>query len=138
MSFELAPRFRVQTTLTHLHRERDYQDPNTIAEIFTDALLTGLAAAVDTRSEAPTKASIAAAVEDAEQAAKLAAETAVCACGHRWTEHVGRAGCMDCDDCREPRPARDAAWTPQVLPSPAEVARAYDDEDRRFPQAGAR
>ena len=137
MSFEIAPRFRVQTTLTHLHRERDYQDPNTIAEIFTDALLTGLAAAVDTRSQAPTKASIAAAVEDAERVAKLAAETAVCGCGHLWSEHLVR-GCTQCDPCRERRPEREVSWTPQVLPKAVDVARAYDDEDRHFPQGGAR
>jgi hypothetical protein len=139
VSIELPPAFRLETARTHLHRARDYRDAQSPAELFADALLDELKAAVPVvgAKRSLSGAELAAAVEAAEKAAKLAAENEVCACGHRWAEHVGRAGCMECDGCRERRPQHDVSWTLQALPTVAEVARAYDDEDRHFPQGGA-
>jgi hypothetical protein len=138
VSFQLAPVFRVETTLTHLHRAREYRPATSAAELFADALLAGIKTAVR-GTKGLTGADLAAVVEAAEQAAKLAAENTVCGCGHLWAEHVGRAGCLEAEcACRERRPAREVSWTPRVLPTAAQVARAYEDDDRHFPHAGAR
>lgn len=105
MSIQTAPKFRLDTVRTHLHQARAYQDASTPAELFADALLDQFKAAVaGARVNGLTPQQVADAFEAAEKAAKLAAEMAVCGCGHRWADHVGRAGCLECDGCRERRP----------------------------------
>jgi hypothetical protein len=142
MSIDVAPPFRIGTVRTHLHRARDYQDAASPAERFADALLDQAETAVTTRGKTSfTRAELAAMFEAAEQAVALAVEACAsgsCDCGHLWAEHVGRAGCLGCDGCRERRPEREVSWTPLALPTPAEVAQAYDADDRHFPQGGAR
>lgn len=107
MSIETAPAFRLETTRTHLHRDRDYQPAQSRAELFVDALLDGLSAAVPlgSRKQTLTAAELADAVEAAEKNSAAGTDPAVCpGCAHRWSDHVGRAGCMECDGCRERRP----------------------------------
>lgn len=144
---DTAPAFRVTAERGHLQRDRGHYVAETLSEFALDAVLAKLAEAMAPGRPQPTKGDLAALVESAASSARekvwSARETAwteTCACGHGWAEHLGRAGCMQdggCD-CRERAPRRDVAWTPHVLPSAAEVARAYDDEDRHFPQGGGR
>lgn len=105
MSIQTAPKFRLDTVRTHLHRARDYRDAASPGELLADALIDQFKQAVTkARVNGMTAQQVADAFEAAEKAAKLAAENAVCPCGHRWADHVGRAGCMECDGCRERRP----------------------------------
>lgn len=104
MTIKPAPPFQVETTRTHLHRARRYQAPASTAEFFADALLAGLAKALRIGAKAPTKVELADAVQAAEVAALELAEVQLCACGHLWDDHVGRIGCLDCDDCTARRP----------------------------------
>lgn len=139
MTFQTAPRFRLETVLTHLHRARDYREATTPDELFADALIAQFKTAVQSAAKnGLTAQQVADAFEAAEKRAELAAENAVCPCGHRWADHVGRAGCMECDGCRQRRPHRAVSSVRQVLPTAAQVARAYDDEERHFPAGGAR
>ena len=110
MTIVTAPPFRLDTVLTHLHRERTYQPAATFAELFADALLSGLKTAMDSRTVPLTKASIAAAVEDAERTARKLADATICtSCGHPFADHLtsrgrGRGtGCLECA-CTERRP----------------------------------
>lgn len=140
MTFVTAPPFRIDSVRQHLARAAGFADATSPGELLAAELLAEFKARVqaDAAKNGMTPQQVADAFEAAEQRAKLAAENAVCpGCTHLWTDHVGRSGCLECDDCRERRPARQVSWTPQVLPTPAQVARAYDDEDRRFP-GGAR
>jgi hypothetical protein len=144
---ELAPQFRVVTTRTHLHRARDYQPAQTTAERFADALLDQAQAAVTGRGAKPfTAAELVAMFEAAERAVELAIEASVsatCGCGHAWSDHIGRMGCLEgagehACACRERRPEREVSWTPRRLPTTAALVRAYEDEERHFPHGGAR
>lgn len=141
MTFVTAPPFRIDSVRQHLARASEFADATTPGELLAAELLAEFKARVqaDAAKNGLTAQQVADAFEAAEQRAKLAAENAVCPnCKHRWADHVGRCGCLECDDCRARRPARQVSWTPQVLPTPAQVARAYDAEERHFPQAGAR
>lgn len=141
MSIDVAPPYRIGTVRTHLHRARDYKDAATPAERFADALFDQAETAVQTRGKTSfTREELAALFEAAEKAVALAVEasaSATCECGHLWADHVGRAGCLGCN-CHVRRPEREVSWTPRVLPTVADVAQAYDDEDRHFPQGRAR
>lgn len=113
MSFHTAPQFRIETVGTHLHRARDYREPASPDELLADALLDEFKGAVrQAKKNGMTAQQVADAFEAAEKKARLAAENAVCPCGHRWADHIGRAGCMECDVCRDHRPRQASAKAP--------------------------
>ena len=141
---DTAPAFRVTTERGHLQRDRGHYLAETLSEFALDALLAKLAEAMAPGRPEPTKVGLAEIVENAAKAAREQSWAAreqswveVCACGHGWGEHVGH-GCLACDLCWERPPAREVSWTPRVLPTAAELAKAYDDEGRHFPRRGAR
>lgn len=68
---------------------------------------------------APTKASLAEAIDQARHIARAARTDEVCWCGHPYAEHLGHAGCLECDVCFGAAPA-------PVRPAP--VARRVGDE----------
>lgn len=112
MSINTAPAFVVQTTITRLHRDRNYQPAATSAERFADALLANLAAALEGRAKAPTKDTIAAAVEAAERLVRARPDAQSCPCGHEWLDHLSSRsrGCLECAcTTRRPRPATGGA-----------------------------
>lgn len=115
MSIGIAPKFRLDAVLTRLHRDRNYQPATTFAEFFADELLTALKTTLADRGETPTKASLAAAIEDAEQRARQLANVNGCPCGHPFTDHFTSrgGGCFECP-CTARRPQ-----APATTPVPA-------------------
>lgn len=123
-----SPALRIETA--RFHRPKNQAD----AAPRLDALLKALELAV-----LPGKQLSKDGLADVVVSAMAEQSTdAVCSCGHRWADHIGRSGCLECDGCRERRPHRPVSSVRQLLPTTAEVARAYEAEDRHFPQAGAR
>ncbi len=91
-----ATRFRLLRDLGHT--------PATLAEYALETLLSQIATALQPGKPAPTKASLAELVEDAARIAReKAGARPGCPCGHRFGDHLGRAGCLECP-CRAPRP----------------------------------
>lgn len=77
-----------------------------------EELLTQLAALAKPGAHALTKSALADAIEETERVLKAMRTALVCWCGHRYGEHVGRAGCFECDVCFGSAPT---AMKPTVL-----------------------
>lgn len=99
MSIETAPAYLITEEAYRLRQERGHTLPETFAEIECDVLLAKFAEAIQPGRPAPTKASVAEVVIEATRIAHERAKACVCPCGHRYSEHLGSAGCLE-SGCR--------------------------------------
>jgi hypothetical protein len=140
VTIETAPAFRVTTERTHLQRERGYAPAESLSELVLDTVLAKLAESLAPGRPAPTKNALADLVELAAKVAHEKAEaTTRCACGHEGDDHIGWIGCLECDCCERRPHAAEAPpqpRVPRILPTAAEVARAYENDERHFPAGG--
>lgn len=104
MTIQKPAAMRVAEARYGLRTARGHDLPETPSEVTLDSVLTTIAELVQPGRPDPTKASLAAAVEDGARIARKQLDEGVCSCGHRFADHVGHAGCFLCDVCKARRP----------------------------------
>lgn len=127
MSVQKIPALRIADARYRLVGQRGH-DAATLDEFALDSMLTKVAELLRPGTPAPTKTSVAQAVEDAARIARERLNAReVCWCGHLWADHVGRGGCFECDVCLERRPIKAAAASEPMGTSSLRIMRCVHD-----------
>jgi hypothetical protein len=97
VSVQKIPAMRVLDVRRAIGVQRGH-DAVTLDELMDDGLLAAIADLVKP-GQRVTKAGLAQAVEDAKAKAAAQIGSDRCWCGHAYTDHLARVGCLECDAC---------------------------------------